>query len=110
MLIAEKGGIQGIIAAMNRHGTQIQILRFSCRALSMLAANDDNKVKIAQEGGTETIVMAKRNNKQDKEIERLAHRALAQLPNAVARGQNNSSVSQTKVLQSTQRPLVSFNT
>jgi hypothetical protein len=75
----------------------------------MLAANDDNKVKIAQEGGTEAIVMAKRNNKEDKEIERLAHRALAQLPNAVARGHNHSSPSQTKVLQSTQRPLVSFN-
>ena len=26
VLIAEKDGIQGIISAMNRHGTQIQVL------------------------------------------------------------------------------------
>jgi hypothetical protein len=44
------------------------------------------KSRSRKQGNTETILMAKRNNKEDKEIERLAFRALVKLQNAVAGG------------------------
>ena len=57
--IAEKGGIDVILAAMKQHPDSTEVQRNGCAALGRVAcANDANRRTIAEKGGIEAVFRA----------------------------------------------------
>lgn len=57
--IAAAGGIQRIVEAMIEHKTDGRLQRSACSTLYNLAESVDNRIKIREAGGIESIVEAR---------------------------------------------------
>eukprot|EP01116_Phalansterium_solitarium_P023314 TRINITY_DN809_c2_g1_i1.p1 TRINITY_DN809_c2_g1~~TRINITY_DN809_c2_g1_i1.p1 ORF type:complete len:257 (-),score=14.09 TRINITY_DN809_c2_g1_i1:235-1005(-) len=56
--VAQAGGIEAIVAAMDTHRESIEVQCSACCALANIAYEDENKAKVALAGGIEAIVEA----------------------------------------------------
>eukprot|EP01089_Gocevia_fonbrunei_P014417 TRINITY_DN3945_c0_g1_i3.p1 TRINITY_DN3945_c0_g1~~TRINITY_DN3945_c0_g1_i3.p1 ORF type:complete len:116 (-),score=15.81 TRINITY_DN3945_c0_g1_i3:283-630(-) len=67
--IADKGGIEAIIQAINNHPNVSYVQEGACRALYNLAEDPQNVKHIADKGGIEAIKQAMNNHPQDPRVQ-----------------------------------------
>jgi len=56
--IAEVGGIEAVLKAMEAHKTSVRMQQQACWALCMQCNNAENQVKVTEAGGIEALVAA----------------------------------------------------
>jgi hypothetical protein len=55
-IIGRQGGIQVVLASMNKHANSADLLKSACGTLSNLCQNRDNQTIIGREGGVQAIL------------------------------------------------------
>ena len=79
-IISHEGGIEVIINAMDNHILNVDVQKYSCKALSSLTHHsDENRVTVPSEGGIQVILRAMKLHSSHTGIQEAACRALYNL-------------------------------
>ena len=77
--VANLGGIEAILKAMNEHAAHAKVQETACEALDNLSFNDDNAVKIRNLGGIEALLKAMKDHPAEANVQEKACEALKSL-------------------------------
>ncbi len=79
VVVADKSGIEEVLAALNAHRSSENVQHYGCRALSNLADNSNNQTAIVGKGGIEAAVAALNAHRSSENAQRWGGLALTNL-------------------------------